>query len=286
MINVRGVDFSLHPLFVIIMLTSVLTGHFIELFTLFMIVFIHEMGHLSAAVGLGIKVRSVQLLPFGGVVHIEEEGKMTAVKEILIALAGPLQNVIMILGVLLLRQLGWGDEAFLTYLIQGNMIIACFNLLPILPLDGGRIIQALASCYLPYHATLLWCARISVICSAGTILYALLPFFMKQGPIQLNLLMIGTFLLYSNWTDYRHVPYRFMRFLVSRERYKEGASRVSSITQPIMADPMKPLESILRLFRRGKYHLVYVVNAQGEVFAVLPEQSLIEAYFASKEKDE
>lgn len=286
MINVRGIDFSLHPLFVIIMLTSVLTGHFIELFTLFMIVFIHEMGHLSAAVGLGIKVRAVQLLPFGGVVHIEEEGKMTAVKEILIALAGPLQNVIMILGALLLRHLEWGDAAFLTYLIQGNMIIACFNLLPILPLDGGRIIQALASCYLPYHATLVWCARISVISSAGTILYALLPLLMMQGPIQLNLLMIGTFLLYSNWTDYRHVPYRFMRFLVSRERYKEDEAPEGDISQPIMADPMKPLESILRLFRRGKYHLVYVLNPQGEVFAVLPEHSLIEAYFASKDKDE
>lgn len=78
MIRIFGIELSLHPLFVIIMLFSVVTGQFLELLTLFTIVFIHEMGHVVAALLAGVTVKSVQLLPFGGVAVIEDHGRLTA----------------------------------------------------------------------------------------------------------------------------------------------------------------------------------------------------------------
>ena len=54
------------------MLASLATGHFIELITLFAIVFIHECGHAAAAALLGCRVLSIQMLPFGGVAVIED----------------------------------------------------------------------------------------------------------------------------------------------------------------------------------------------------------------------
>lgn len=275
-----GVTLSLHPLFVIVMLTSILTGHFIELITLFTIVLIHEMGHMSAAMIFGIRVRSVQLLPFGGVVTIEDGGKMTVWKEIVIALAGPLQNGIMIAIALIYKVMGSGDDAFLSYVIHGNAVIALFNLLPILPLDGGKITQALVSRYIAYHSTLLWSARISIVASSFVILYSLLPLYRGEGAIQLNVLMIGVFLFYSNFVDYKNIPYRFMRFLMNREPLYVRYSIHSSYGYPIIADQAKHLGSILRLFKRDKYHLIYVMNKQGIIEGVLPEQSVISAYFA------
>ena len=72
------------------MLLSVLTGQFLELLTLFTIVLIHELGHVCAALVTGVTVKSVQLLPFGGVAVMEDHGKLTATRETGIALAGPL----------------------------------------------------------------------------------------------------------------------------------------------------------------------------------------------------
>lgn len=277
MIRWNGIVISFHPLFVVIMLTSLLTGHLLELLALFAIVFIHELGHVAAARFLGVKVLSVQMLPFGGVAVMEDTGHLTAGREILISLAGPLQNMVLIGLSLSFHAVGLWDGPFLSYFINSNLLIALFNLLPILPLDGGKISQSLCTLLLPYHATLIWSHRISLLFSIMLIAYSILPQLLGQGPIQLNLLLVGSFLLYSNWNDYRNIPYRFLRFLVNREHYFSEQHN-GNIAQPIVADKSKPLDHILRLFKREKYHFIYVVNHQGNIVAVVPEQRVISSY--------
>lgn len=278
LIRIFGIQLSLHPLFVLVMLLSVITGQFLELLTLFMIVFIHEMGHVCAALLNGVTVKSVQLLPFGGVAVIEDHGRLNAGREIAIAIAGPLQNGIMILIALLLQQLGGGSSAFLAYFIQANAIIALFNLLPVLPLDGGKIVQAALSTLVPYYYTLLWSGRVSIAASGLVIGYALLPLTAGAG-LRLNLLMIGAFLLYSNVTDQRNLPYRFLAFLMNREAAYERYLSLGSTARPIVAFSAKPLDDILRLFKRNQYHFIYVMNEDNNVVAVVPEQRLIASYF-------
>ncbi|WP_226000674.1 M50 family metallopeptidase [Paenibacillus sp. BJ-4] len=285
MINVRGVTLSLHPLFVLVMLTSVLTGHFIEIMTLFTLVFIHELGHATAASLLGARVLSIQMLPFGGVAVIEDQGKLSAWKEIVIALAGPLQNGIMIIILLWLKNVNGVEHDYVNYIIQGNAVIALFNLLPILPLDGGKILQSLISLFLSYHRTLVWTFRASIVTSLLFCIYGIFPLLRQNESVHLNLLAVGIFLLYSNIVDYRNIPYRFIRFLLGRDElfYREAAK--GSIALPIVSLPVKHLEPVLRLFRRDRYHMVYVMNEQGRIVAVLPEQRLIRSYFAARPPD-
>lgn len=279
LIRLWGVRISFHPFFVIIMMASLLTGNFIELITLFAIVFIHECGHAAAAALLGCRVLSIQMLPFGGVAVIEDAGNITARREIIIALAGPFQNILMVGVVLLLKYGNLGDPVFLDYIIQGNLLIALFNLLPVLPLDGGKIVQALVSLAAPYYTTLMWTYRISILCSAGVIVVAVGRWFTGDYGLPLNILLIGIFLFYSNVTDYRNVPYRFIRFLMNRESAFTRHAATGSLAQPIISFPAKPLESILRLLKRERYHMIYVMNRQGRIMAVLPEQRIIGSYF-------
>ncbi|QOS80796.1 M50 family metallopeptidase [Paenibacillus sp. JNUCC31] len=279
MIRIWGVRISFHPFFVIIMMASLITGHFIELITLFTIVFIHECGHAAAAALLGCRVLSIQMLPFGGVAIIEDGGNITARREIMIALAGPLQNMLMVGIVLLLKYGSVGDPVFLDYIIKGNLLIALFNLLPVLPLDGGKIVQALVSLFAPYYTTLMWTYRISIVCSAGVIVFAISRWFAGGYGLPLNILLIGLFLFYSNVTDYRNIPYRFIRFLMNREGTFAQYAATGSLAQPIISFPAKPLEPILRLLKRERYHMIYVMNRQGRILAVLPEQRIIGSYF-------
>lgn len=80
-------------------------------------------------------------------------------------------------------------------------------------------------------------------------------------------------------TDYRNVPYRFIRFLMNREAVFVRHAAAGSLAQPIISFPAKPLDTILRLLKRERYHMVYVMNKQGRVMAVLPEQRVIGSYF-------
>lgn len=260
------------------MLTSVFTGHFLELIALFAIVFVHELGHVAAARLFGLSVISVQMLPFGGVAVIEDNGTLSSSREMIIALAGPLQNVLLIMLSTTLHVMGLWEGAFFFYFIQCNLLIALFNLLPVLPLDGGKIVQAICALCLPYHTTLVWSLRISLIFSFLIVVYAMVPMLLgKSGP-QLNLLMIGGFLLYSNYTDYRNIPYRFLRFLVGRDAAFTRHLLQGSLASPIIAEHSKPLDQILRLLRREKYHFIYIMNSQGVIFSVIPEQRIISSY--------
>jgi len=263
------------------MLASVVTGYFAELLTLFAIVLVHELGHVVAARGYGWTVREVKLLPFGGVAEVEEAGGVPAKEEAVVALAGPLQNVWMAAAAWAFGQIGWWNGDWSDYVWHANVMIGLFNLLPILPLDGGKLMQAALSRTLTFHQTLVWGVRVSMTLSALMAIYALIPaFHASEGGIQANLLMLALFLLVSNWTYNRNIPFLFLRFLTSR-----GSASTRFVAQgawafPIVVSQRHTVASALRLFRRDSYHLVVVMEEKGRILAVIPEQKVVNGYLA------
>lgn len=120
--------------------------------TVFLCVTLHEIGHATMARRFGIRTQDITLLPIGGVARlcsIPEEPQ----KELLIALAGPVVNVViaaslyagmLISGVTVLPIEGALTEAsFLTSVFWFNVVVVAFNMLPAFPMDGGRVFRAL-----------------------------------------------------------------------------------------------------------------------------------------------
>ncbi|WP_245855780.1 M50 family metallopeptidase [Paenibacillus rigui] len=272
-----GTSYRFHPLFSIVILLSVFAGYFVETATLFGIVLIHELGHVMAAKSFGWRVREVQLLPFGGVAVMDELGSVPAWQEIVVSLAGPLQNGWMIVIAYALQLTGVVNEEWTQYVIQANIFIALFNLLPILPLDGGKIMQSLMSLWLPYQRTIALNCMLSLVFSALLIVVSILHLY--RGSIQLNLLMIAVFLLVSNWYSYKSLSYHFMRFLINREFTLQRLMNRGTLAQPIIVHGRRKVTDIVRLFMREKYHLVYVMDEHGAICRVLPEQPLLHTYF-------
>jgi stage IV sporulation protein FB len=252
----------------------------VEIITLFGIVLIHELGHVAAAKSFGWKIREVRLLPFGGVAVVDKAETVPAYEEIAVALAGPLQNAIMVAFAYVMKLTGV-HEAWWDYFIFANILIGLFNLLPIAPLDGGKLLQAFLSYLLPYQQVLVQMTYISLFFSLAMILVSLAYAF---GPgVQLNLLIIGAFLLYSNWHDRRNIAIRHTRFLIDRPGKAEDWIRNKSVlAQPIVVTGHRKISEILRMFMREKYHLIYVLNDQGKIQGVFPEQRMISAYFHDK----
>ncbi|WP_245954831.1 M50 family metallopeptidase [Paenibacillus flagellatus] len=277
MIKWRGIAIRFHPLFSLLMLAAVATGYFVELLTLFAIVLVHELGHVVAAKSFGWNVIRIELLPFGGVAETDDRGGSSAFQEAAVALAGPLQNVWMALFAVLMGRLGLWDADWRDYFIQANVMIGLFNLLPILPLDGGKVMQALVSRWLPYYRSLVLCSLVSLVLAATLGLAALLG--ARSGGVHLNLLVIALFLCYTNWHGYRNASFRFIRFLMNREPVMERLIDKGTLAQPIVIYRHRQVGDIVRLFMRDKYHLVYILNEKGRIQAVLPEQKLLYAFF-------
>jgi Zn-dependent protease len=104
---------------------------------------VHELAHALAARAVGVATTEIRLFVFGGVARIAGE-PADAGAEALVAMAGPLASVTLA-GLLDLAswQVAGPAGDLLAWLFLGNLVVACFNLLPGFPLDGGRVARAL-----------------------------------------------------------------------------------------------------------------------------------------------
>lgn len=117
---------------------------------LFACVVLHELGHSLVARSFGIRVKDITLLPIGGVAQLERMPD-TPGREIVLALAGPLVNVViaaaLFVGLTLRSAIGpWQDmsvfgDDLLARLMVVNVVLVAFNLLPSFPMDGGRVLR-------------------------------------------------------------------------------------------------------------------------------------------------
>ncbi|MGK3964817.1 site-2 protease family protein [Sorangium sp. So ce118] len=164
--RVAGIDVNVHATFGLIVAVGALQwsgrhGAQGALFgaalmlALFACVALHELGHSLVARRFGLTVREILLLPIGGVAMLVGRPERP-LHELLIALAGPAVNVALAAVLLLvngvlgflpgLTELGAASgpslQTALLWLLGANMALAVFNMIPALPLDGGRVLRA------------------------------------------------------------------------------------------------------------------------------------------------
>ncbi|MEV6650603.1 site-2 protease family protein [Streptomyces sp. NPDC051219] len=108
-------------------------------------VLVHELAHTVAALRFKLPVRRIQLQFFGGVSEIEKESE-TPGREFVLAFVGPLLSLVLaavFYAGMLAVEPGTVPGVLLAGLMISNLIVAAFNLLPGLPLDGGRMLRAI-----------------------------------------------------------------------------------------------------------------------------------------------
>ncbi len=150
---------------------------------LYLSVLVHELSHCAVARGFGLPVRRVLLYPLGGFSEIEKEPP-TPSQEFLVSVAGPVVSLALAgIAFALTSVAGHGIlGTLIDQLFRANLLVGIFNLLPGLPLDGGRILRAgvWKITGKPAAATIIaaWAGRVLAI------LLVLVPFFLLRGHIQ------------------------------------------------------------------------------------------------------
>ena len=165
---------------------------------LFICIVLHELGHSLVAMRFGAEVRGITLLPIGGVASMRNIPEKP-LHELLLSLAGPLVNVLIAGGLVIVRGgfPGWSGEMAVPRsageladdLIRTNTILVLFNLLPAFPMDGGRVLRSLLATVMPY-------ARATAVASGTGQAIAIL--FMITGIVSNPfLLIIGLFVFWG-----------------------------------------------------------------------------------------
>lgn len=172
----------------------------IEIYWVIMVfAIVHECSHLLAGLILKMKVKNVTLMPVGLSIEFALTEKdynkkvfksnMIEVKRIIVAIAGPIANLIVIV---IMNFINLNNNITNT-IIYSNFLILIFNLLPIYPLDGGRILKSALSLLVNKRNATIYINRISnVVLFLITFLFSILIYYLKN----IALLFILVYLWY------------------------------------------------------------------------------------------
>ena len=182
---------------------------------------LHEVGHALAAAFYGVPTRDITLYPMGGVARLERMPERPF-QEIVVALAGPLVNVVIAAALLAglvarnvalpgtfdLRDLGWFDE-FVVRVLAINVVLVVFNLIPAFPMDGGRVFRAAMASVMPRPRATEVAVGIGSVLAGAFVLAGLgllpLPIF---GGGSISLVLVGVMVFVLGRVELAHVRAR------------------------------------------------------------------------------
>lgn len=255
-----------HPILFVFVIIAFLTGTFMQMFVIFTIIFWHEMGHYLAARFFKWRITEIMFWVFGGVMKTDEQGNQPIKEDIIVTISGPIQHGIMYIVLLGLSYYNLVPNGVIALAMYYNTLILGFNLLPIYPLDGGKLAFYLLSFLYPYRKAYNIIIGFSIISCLSIIL---LQIFIL--PFTLSAILLMSFILLENRLEWKSRYYTFIRFLINR-RVKKNKQEIKKV----YVNQEMELMQVFSLFYREKYHEMYFENGLKLKFT---EEECLKRYF-------
>lgn len=238
----------------------------------FLVVLLHEGAHIVVAKKLGYAVENIELFPFGGVARVKEFISINPQHEMAIAVAGPIINFILVIVLYPLSNTLHFSNQYITFFIYSNLIIGIFNLMPIVPLDGGRIVRG----YLSYFMGLKKATKMVVMASKiVTILLFLVGIYTVQYN-QLNLLipLLAIFLYIAADKENKMAAFIFMKEIAEKKQYL-FSKRILPMKSLVALDHVS-VKEMINQFTPRKYHVITVMDRRCNIIGLLTESEVLD----------
>lgn len=272
LLKAGGIRFLLNPYFLILLAVLSFAGLLFPTLFIFSLVFLHELGHVLMAQSFGLRVQEVELLPFGGVARIDGLLEADPFVEICVALAGPLTSLFLAGLSYYLLLIDALPRMWLELSVRSNLAIGLFNLLPAMPLDGGRCWRARLTKVMGYREATIRAARLGKALGIILGLVGVYDFlYQRRYP---SLLVIAFFLYYSAQREQGMAIYVLMRSLARKKQELMEKKVIGA--QPLVAKGTIPLKELIKHLSPQKYSVITVVNGAGRIMGSITETEVLD----------
>lgn len=269
-LGVHIVRIKLNVFFILFLFASCLVGWLQQSLIMFSSVMLHEFGHVLAAKMLKIKVYEVELMPYGGISRMEELSKLGGTAEAVVSAAGPAISLVLSLAFSFFKEYSGLLESANRY----NLIICLFNLLPVIPLDGGKITRNLLCFFLGYREAT------KILSSAGKITAFLLLGFniymLMVGGRSGTLIIAAIFIYIGALREERNSSYYYLftgnnskNTMIAKGRIRKRFIKVQEDT---------PIRLIVNKFSPVTLCYVEVADEKGRTNRILSEDEIMKAF--------
>jgi stage IV sporulation protein FB len=266
---------GVHWLFVALLVVAVAAGYLPEAAVLVGSLAAHEIAHLAVAWMLGLGVEELMITPFGGMARLDTTLETDPQAETSVALAGPFESFFLAGLALFLTGEQFFDQQLVRFFFEVNANLAFFNLIPALPLDGGRAFRGLLAQRYGYRRVTVWMAWLSRFCGVAMAGVAAMVW-LKARVVFITPLVGGVFLALSATQEVEAATYRsFRQFLLKRDRLRQR--RVVG-TQQLVAMEGTRLREVLEHLAARRYHTILVVDRDLHPLGTLYESELMDAF--------
>lgn len=194
--------FKIHPLYYLVAFLSIITGLFKDFIYITLLIFIHEIGHTIGALYYKWNIKKIIILPFGGITIFNEYINKSLKEEFVILILGPLFQILFYFILCFLN-----IES--TLITNYHYSLLLFNLLPIIPLDGSKLLNIILNKITNFKLSHMLTIYISIL----TIIFLLI----KNKNMVLYIIIF--FILLKVIKEYKEHKYIFNKFLFERYNY-------------------------------------------------------------------
>ena len=235
----------------------------------FAAILLHELGHALVARREGVAIEGITLWLFGGVARLR--GRMPSARaEFRIAIGGPLVSVAIATVLLLvagLAPLPKAVDGTIFWVGYINAVVLVFNLIPALPLDGGRILH---SGFWAWRRDLVWATQIGTTIGRGfgilMIGAGIASFVLGIAAGGLWLAVVGWFLNMAAQAEAQQV--------IARERLRGVRVHDLMVDHPVTVAPDLTIGEVIDEVAREHRHSTYPVVEDGRAVGLLPFRCL------------
>lgn len=268
----QGPEIQVDTAFLILAAAAFAFGQGGRLLSLLCILAVHEAGHLWIARTLGVPLTSIRVTPFGAIIRTDSLAALGFFEEVTLSLAGPVANGLLALGAILIRQSPLGGYLEIT----DEFIVLCLgmgsvNLLPALPLDGGRAACRILGRWIGPRAAVFTSGILGFAAAICLIGYG--AYLWIRGTFTPFPLAAGGYLVWAVWESWQSERFRCMRALSGRQSRFQRAGAVAVIRLRVLHT--LPVGRVIRSFRGDGYHEVMVVDRRGNILGCIGEDQLI-----------
>ena len=274
--HISGIEIHLNNWFLALIGLFFVAGVLGKGLLAFAVVLIHELAHVYTARYLGVHVSDVELLPFGGVSRMGSEVVYEPAHEVLVAAAGPAANLLLVGAGLFLKNLGLWEDELGAFFLQCNLMVAAFNLLPALPLDGGRVFRSYLARRAGFREATYRAARWGQFWGAMIILGGAAGLLLRVSGLDVP--VTGVFLFYAASREKSMAPYHFIRHLAKKKEELAAAGVLPG--EPLAALETARIGDVVRAFLPQRFHLVLLFDRNLTYRGMVSEAQIVDALLA------
>ncbi|KEI01001.1 metalloprotease [Clostridium botulinum] len=252
-------------------LILVIIGFKGKLLISFVLVFMHEIVHYITAKRLGFKGFGIEILPIGAVLKLRDLDEADPKEDLIISLSGPLFNLIFAM-ISYLLNIKFSNE-YLQLLYISNLALGAFNLIPALPLDGGRILRDILAFKTFYKRANKITVNVSLV--IGSLISAYFLILIALGFKNVSIGIIGFLIIVTSYKEKERIVYLIMGDII-KKRCK-FITRGYIENKSISVYYKKNLLDALGVVDKNKYNLFTVLNDDMKVINIIYEEELIRA---------